>query len=136
MSKNLDSAIVYGWNEGNRDFVLDYEWLANYSTNTQIFASDIIRDEPGEAIYGIQCDFDTDGSISLTNGLKEEVEFLFDLIMKVLPNKQKECVIGYHKAIAGDMNWEEHIRYVPFEGKKDIEYEYSDSEVNYDDEDI
>lgn len=135
MAKNLDSAIVYGWNEGNRDFVLNHDWISEYSNNIQIFTSDIIRDEPGEAIYGVQCEFDTDGTISISNGLREEMEFLYDLIMKVLPNKQKECVLGYHKAIYGDMNWEEHIKYIPFEANKEVEYDYSDSEVNYDDDD-
>lgn len=45
--------IVYGWNEGNSDYVVCDEWLKN--NNIKKYASEIIQNSVIEVIYGLPC---------------------------------------------------------------------------------
>ena len=57
MSGSMKTVLIYGFCEGNREFILDANWLRNNFDDIECFALDVVRNHLGEAVYGIRADF-------------------------------------------------------------------------------
>ena len=102
--------LVYGFNLNNRSIKLDDDWLASNYPMIECYAIDIVRNYLGEAVYGIQCDIDTDTGL-VTGPNEEEMQIIKELYNKYLTfyrNYQERDIenvkLGYHLAVLG---WDE-----------------------------
>ena len=50
--------LVYGVAEGNREDMIDRDWLEENFPSMAIYAKDVVKLCLGEACYGIPCDID------------------------------------------------------------------------------
>ena len=56
-----DAMLFYGFNEGNRDEIIDYYWLYDNCPGIEIAALDVVKNYCGEACYGICVTLDETG---------------------------------------------------------------------------
>ena len=103
-----DGYIVYGWCEGNTSSVIDVDWLEK--NEIELFCSYQVKCTAGEAIYGLCCSIDVNNG----NSIIDEAD---KLIVQKAHNKIVKMYegildIGYYIAVGGDMDWEQHTRYL------------------------
>ncbi len=109
-----DAYVVYGVMEGDRNTVLDREWLDTHFPNMSIYASDVVRNTMGNAVYGCTVHLCImSGHANVTDEVKEDVQKLYDLLCKHCKESgQSEPMMGYFTAVSGDYE-EDHDVYAP-----------------------
>ena len=82
MHSCYDAYLFYGFSEGNRDQILDSEWLyEEYDGVISIGALDVVKNYIGEACYGVYCSINqTTGKIEVDSEEKKLIEKLNLLI--------------------------------------------------------
>ena len=103
--------LVYGFNMGDREYIIDCDYLESEFPDIYQYALDVVKNYLGEAIYGISCGLnDKTGQVFISDEDKEQVNELynkyieyvktnFDLTYKKLIKKIK---LGFHLAVSGD----------------------------------
>lgn len=107
-----DAVLVYGFNMGNREYIIDYDYLESVYPDISQYASDVVRNCLGEAIYGITCSLDRKtGEVLISDVSKQIVHNLYnkyiDYLKKTLSKKDfnkkiKEIYLGFRTAVSGD----------------------------------
>ena len=125
-----DPVIVYGWKETESDSerVICYEWLEKYGLS--LYATEIIRNNACQAVYGIPCSFDSKvGKAIIGTEEKERVEKAFnDMVERYYKKNNKDPPeLEYNYAVSGDMSWDCLEEYDPYYKEEDSEDEYEDS---------
>ncbi len=115
-----DAYVVYGVMEGDRNMVLAKDWLEVNFPDVGIFASDVVRNCMGNAVYGCTVRLNAaTGQALATDAQKECIQMLYTL----LENYWKEIGtkydtkydmprMGYFTVVAGDYE-QEHTEYIP-----------------------
>lgn len=107
-----DSVIVYGFNMGDREYMIDHIYLECVFHGINQYALDIVRHNLGEAIYGISCGLDKEtGQAIINDEDKQKVKQCYDkyieylkkkLSKKDLKNKMTKISLGFNLAVSGD----------------------------------
>lgn len=114
-----DPFVVYGILESNRDQMLDREWLEENFTKIEMYASDVVRNHMGSAIYGYAVYLRPNGTATATEEQKADVQTLYDMICTYCASQDTEPPeLGYFLAMSGDYEYE-HEEYVPSQGIPD-----------------
>ena len=94
--------IIYGFNENNREYVIDAAWLEDhYGIGT--YAMDIVRETLGEACYGIKCDIDIiTGVPNISDSDKQIVNKAYQQFKEYEPTT--DSILGYYSVLTGDYN--------------------------------
>lgn len=146
-----DAVLVYGFNMGDRESIIDHDYLNEVFPDINLYASDVVRNYLGESIYGIQCAFDPELGQAMISPLEAaEVQKLYDKYMEYLQkklskkqfnNKKKSIKMCFHLAIIGDYeigykesiildeNWMKKNE----EDEEDEKYEEDEEDENCDD---
>lgn len=151
-----DASIVYGFNIGDREFVINQYWMDEFFPQITLYAMDITRNYLGEAIYGISCGLDINtGAVSIDQKSIAKVKELYDKYMTYLKDTKdkktfkrynKEIKLGYHlglygydevchKAINIDPNWNPEDDEDEEEEEDEDEDEDEDEEEDLEDQD-
>ena len=86
----FDGVIVYGWNQGDRDILLKFEDLQSY-------ALDVVRNNLGEAYYGIICGLDINtGHVEISTEEKEKVKKIYN------KHKSEDSTLGFRVCVYGN----------------------------------
>ena len=108
--KYIKTLIIYGWNEGNSDYVICDEWLKN--NNIKKYASEIVETNVVEAIYGLPCN----NNIIYEND-KENIEDSYEKINIFKKNNNFPIThLGYFIALEGNshsISYKELKKYIP-----------------------
>ena len=100
----FSSYIVYGFNEGTRDSILDRDFVDLHGLI--VGALDIVRGYCGEACYGIPVDIDENGHLILDPRDKDKVNDFFENFMKFNQDKDysfsEKPKLGFYTIITGD----------------------------------
>lgn len=137
-----DSVVVYGWNQGDRDYV-----LTDLPDDINTFARDVVRGHCGEVIYGVYC------SLNRITGVVEvddkEKMLVDDAFKHVKVPKQKEfifdefdidldnCTEDMKKAIYQEQKDEhehEHVK-LGYYNCLTGDYEIAQEEINFNESD-
>lgn len=110
----FDAYVVYGVMEGNLSEVLDEEWLESEYPDMCTYASSVVRETMGSAVYGIALELDpTTGQAQATEEQKATVQQLYTRICKYCQREgSTEPSIGYFLVVEGDYE-KDHREYVP-----------------------
>ena len=105
-----DSYIVYGFKEGNRDTMVDLEWLYDNWSDITIYAIDIVRCHLGQASYGIACKIDsTTGVVSIGENDKKYIELFYKRVKEYKKENGEDNLseLGFFTALTGDYQTEQ-----------------------------
>ena len=107
-----DAVLVYGFNMGDREFIINYGYLDEKFPDIFLYARDVVKNDMGEAIYGISCGLDKEtGQAIISDENKEKVKKLYDkyieylkkhLTQKDFKKKMKEIELCFRLAVTGD----------------------------------
>ena len=106
-----EAVLVYGFNMGDREYIIDYDYLDDVFPDISQYASDFVRNYLGEAIYGISCGIDKKtGQAIISDEKKEKVKNLYDKYVEYVKIKFdltyekriKNIQLGFHLAVSGD----------------------------------
>lgn len=98
--------LIYGFNEGNLDYMLDYNTLDEYNMSRYMtFMSQSYS--KAEIIYGFECDLELSGNIYTNCVEQKKVEELYKIFME---NKNKTqdnypSKLGYYMCISGEIDY-------------------------------
>jgi hypothetical protein len=117
MYGQFDPFILYGILESNRDSVLDSDWLQSNFPSLDTYASDVVRNYMGSAIYGVPVYLDPKtGSAYVSEEDRVIVQRLYDRLCayyKARGASQNDLPeMGYFLAMSGDYECEHEV-YVP-----------------------
>jgi hypothetical protein len=109
-----DAYVVYGVMEGDRSMMLEREWLETNFPQLATFASDVVRNTMGNAVYGITGDMCTaTGQVYVDEDDKKCVQKLYSLLVKYCEDTGHDMpAVGYYTVVSGDYE-EEHETYIP-----------------------
>ena len=88
----FDGCVVYGVMEEERERMLDAEWLQEHYPEIQTFASDVVRNYMGSAVYGNPCELRPDGTLIAPNNC-DDIDRLGELL---------GIAATFHVAVFGD----------------------------------
>ena len=107
-----NAVLVYGFNMGDREFIIHYDYLEDKFPGISVYALDVIRNNLGEVIYGISCELDKEtGQAIISHEEKQNVKKLYDKYVKYLKNKlskknfnnkMKDIKLCFCLAVSGD----------------------------------
>jgi hypothetical protein len=111
-----DGYVVFGVMESERDAMLERDWLEENFPSLNMYASDVVRNHMGNAVYGISVHLDkTTGQACVSAENKAEVMRLHELLCNYyarLGDAQKPGV-GFFTVVSGDYTHEQHCEYIP-----------------------
>ena len=77
--------LVYGFNMGDREYIIDCDYLESEFPDIYQYALDVVKNYLGEAIYGISCGLnDKTGQVFISDEDKEQVNELYDKYIEYL----------------------------------------------------
>ena len=106
-----NSVLVYGFNMGDQDYIIDYDYLADVFPDISQYSSETIRNCLCEAIYGISCALDKKtGQAIISDEEKDKVKKLYDKYFEYVKTnfdltyeeRIKDIKLGFHLAVSGD----------------------------------
>jgi hypothetical protein len=106
---------IYGFNEGNINYILDSSILEEFDINYYI--SEINTKSLSEIIYGIECQFDQlTGQIFIHENKKKIVDELFNKVMEYKNNHNNNDFmvpeLGYYICLTGEgINYDYYTHY-------------------------
>ena len=128
MSSYSTSILVYGFNMGDQEFMIDYCCLENKFPFVRLYADCLENNNLYEAIYGIECEIDQEtAKIVICDEHKYEVSNLLDEYINYLRetynktdflDKKKKISLCFRMAIDGNYKI----------NKRPIILEYSENE--------
>jgi len=105
------ASIVYGFNMGNQEYIINTDWMEEGYPEIKLYAKDMARNYLGEAIYGMDCKLDIkNGSVSIDEQSMSKVEALYDKYITYLKDTNKKIQfdrlkksinLGYQLAVSG-----------------------------------
>jgi hypothetical protein len=109
-----DGYVVFGVMEGDRSMVLERDWLEVNFPQLSVYASDVVRNTMGNAVYGITGHLDTEtGQVIVAEVDKKCVQELYSLLVKYCEETGHATPsVGYFTVVSGDYE-EEHEAYIP-----------------------
>ncbi len=109
-----DAYVVYGVMEGDRNMVLEREWLGVNFPDVGIFASDVVRNCMVNAVYGCTVRLNpATGQALATDAQKEYIQMLYTLLENYCNETgHAKPSLGYYTVVAGDYE-QEHTDYIP-----------------------
>ncbi len=109
-----DAYVVYGVMEGDRNMVLEREWLEINFPQLCIYASDVVRNTMGNAVYGIVGHLDAEtGQARIDPEDKKYVQELYSLLVNYCKETgHAKPELGYYTVVSGDYE-EDHAVYIP-----------------------
>ncbi len=111
-----DGYVVFGVMESERDAMLEHDWLEENFPSLNVYASDVVRNHMGNAVYGISVHLDqTTGQAYVSAEDKADVMRLYELLCNYyarLGDTQKPNV-GFFTVVSGDYECEQHCEYIP-----------------------
>jgi len=106
------SKIIYGFCEGNSDYVLESQWLYEQGKDVIVTgATNVVRNFMGEACYGVECSINHQtGKIEIQEDHKPIIEAFYKRFMeyneiKPASNSDEDDEtphLGYYEVIMGD----------------------------------
>lgn len=70
-----NAVLVYGFNIGNQEYIIDYDYLEDRFPGISQYATNTVRNYLCEAIYGISCGLDNKtGQVIISDEEKEKVK--------------------------------------------------------------
>lgn len=70
-----NAVLVYGFNMGNEEYIINYDYLKSVFPDISEYASDVVRERLGDAVYGISCMVDNKtGQAFISDENKEKVQ--------------------------------------------------------------
>lgn len=118
MYGEYEPMLVYGIEDSDFESCIDEEWLNENFPGIEIYPSSMIRNCMCSAIYGIVCDIDINGVISISDEEKKIVDNLYEEIKNF-----KKYTIGYMLCIS-TFEYESLPTYIPNESNDDSEAEF------------
>ena len=107
-----DAVLVYGFNIGDREYIIDYKYLEDKFPGISEYAADVVRNILGEAVYGISCGLDEQtGQVIISDEEKQKVKILYikyieylknELSEENFKNKMKEIKLCFRLVVSGD----------------------------------
>lgn len=107
-----NAVLVYGFNTGDREYIIDNDYLEDNFSGISEYALDVVRNCLGEAVYGISCVLDRrTGQASISELNKEKIQNLYEKYIEYLKNKlsesdfeykMKQIKFGFCLAVTGD----------------------------------
>ena len=107
-----DGVLVYGFNMGDRQYTIDYDYFESLFPNISLYAADVVKNCLGEAVYGISCGLDKEtGQAIISDENKEKVKILYNKYVEYLKKllrekdfkkKMKEIQLCFRLAVSGD----------------------------------
>jgi len=106
-----NAVLVYGFNMGDQDYIIDYDYLESIFPGISQYAGDVIRNCLVEAIYGISCALDNKtGQAIISDEEKDKVKKLYDKYVEYIKinfnltfvERIKNIRLGFHLAVSGD----------------------------------
>ncbi len=104
-----DAYVVYGVMEGERNACLESHWLSKHFPSLDTYASDVVRNTMGNAVYGAVATLNGNGTVTVNPKEDEEVKKLFALL-----SERGSYSIGYFTVVSGDYELD-HCMYNPDE---------------------
>ena len=109
---SINPVIIYGFNEGNLNYMLDTDILDEYNAFSYMtFISQSYSRT--EVIYGVECELKLNGKIIVDEEYKKQVEELYKIFMEnkiksinVYPSK-----LGYYLCVNGEIDYWYHESY-------------------------
>lgn len=107
--------IIFGWNEGNTNDIVDTEYVSS-EYDIEYFSGEVVRQSSTEAYYGLVCEFDTDGTITIRDKDKQKVIDAYNKWCDYHKNNGDERIeyttLGFHIVMLGDILFEQDS-YIP-----------------------
>ncbi len=111
----FDPNLVYGFNIGDRQHIIDPDYLEEDFPDILQCATDVVKHHLGEAVYGITCSLNPEnGKVDIIDYNLEKVDKvnkLYEKYIEYLKTKMPECImnnrlkkikLGYHLVVLGD----------------------------------
>ena len=114
---SINPVIIYGFNEGNIDYMLSSNILDEYNmAKYMTFMSQ--NYSKAEIIYGFECDLQLNGKISINEREQKKVEELYEIFME---NKSDNypSKLGYYLCITGEIDYWNYESYSLNENDED-----------------
>ena len=120
---SINPVIIYGFNEGNLDYMLSSNILEEYNMAKYMTFMSQSYSKP-EIIYGFECELQLSGKISFNEQEKKQVEELYKIFME---NKHDNypSKLGYYLCISGEI---EYWNYESYSLNEDNEDDDNDDE--------
>ncbi len=117
-----DAYVVFGVMEGSRDMILERDWLEANFPEMRTFASEVVRNCMGNAVYGYSIPLDSvTGQARVSDSDKEEIQVLYSILeayWKTSGDIHDMPRIGYFPVIEGDYETD-HTPYIPAENAEE-----------------
>ena len=107
-----NAVLVYGFNMGDQEYIIYYDYLKDKFPGIYEYASVVIRNCLCEAVYGISCGLDNKtGQAIISDEEKDKVKKLYNKYVEYMKKqlsrnkfeeKIKDIKLGFHLAISGD----------------------------------
>jgi len=115
MYSDYAPTIVFGWNEGNNDDVINFDCLITIY-KLDLFSSEVAKQICIEPYYGLPCAFYPDGTIRISDEDKETVINAYNSWYNYHKNNNDERIkyvqLGFHTVLSGDIIYNQ-IEYMP-----------------------
>lgn len=111
-----DSYLVFGVIESSRHAMLDRDWLEEHFPDINMFASDVVRNHMGNAVYCVVAQFDKQtGQAYVSNESHAEVIRLYDVLYQYYTGMGDEYLpdVGFFTVISGGYDTSDHSEYIP-----------------------
>lgn len=133
MHTYFNPVLIYGWRECNYDSVIDETWLSDiYANIIHIYTLEVSKGYAANAVYGIKCKMNTDGTIVLPSDndiciVKSAYDKFIDYQQQYNDGKSS-YILGYYQALEGDICWDEHEMYILEDSESD-DYWYNKEKI-------
>lgn len=140
-----NAVLVYGFNMGNREYIIDSDYVDNMYPGVSLFAEDIVRHYLGEAVYGVCCNLNNEtGEISVLDEDKQMVIKLYEKYVEYVKGNYGErmlldVTLGFRLVVSGDYGMCHDIivlddEYVSDVSPKSFNYDFIKDEDGMDEE--
>lgn len=115
MHSCFDAYCVYGVMEGDRNMALDSSWLEEHFPYFYTYASDVVRNYRGNAVYGICVGICQEtGQAIASDEKKESVQRLYTILCEYCEKSgHDKPSLGYFLVVSGDYETSDQEEYVP-----------------------
>ncbi len=107
---------IYGFIEDNAKYILEYDFLCEYSVYCYLNEMSMSMGHFSEIYYGIECKLDSNtGNISICENDKQYVHELYKKFIEFKKNIDENFVepkLGYYLCLDGDIDYSDRKTYV------------------------
>lgn len=138
-----NAVLVYGFNMGDQEYIIDYDYLESVFPDISQYACNIVRNCLVEAIYGISCALDNKtGQAIISDKEKDKVKDLYNKYVEYIKinfdltfvERIKNIRLGFHLAVSGDYETFQENIILDYDWVKEEEEDDEEEEEEPDDE--